>query len=122
MISTPARNASPDGEFVRDTTYIADSFSADLAPGSAPQPADDGTCAWPVEPGRYRLDGGARLPVGAPRDHRPPPPRLHFLKGAYEARFPGYPRGITVPVIVEKQTRTAVTNDFRRIPVDFQDA
>ena len=48
MISNPARNASPDGEFIRDTTYIADSFSADLAPGSAPQPADDGTCAWPI--------------------------------------------------------------------------
>lgn len=27
-----------------------------------------------------------------------------------------------MPVIVEKQTRAAVTNDFRRIPVDFQDA
>ena len=62
MISNPARNASPDGEFVRDTTYIADSFSADLAPGSAPQPADDGTCAWPIEPGRYRLMAARACP------------------------------------------------------------
>ena len=155
MISNPARNASPDGEFVRDTTYIADSFSADLAPGSAPQPADDGTCAWPVEPGRYRLMAARACPwahraiivrrllgledaislglAGPTHDARSwtfdldpdgkdPETGLHFLKGAYEARFPGYPRGITVPVIVEKQTRTAVTNDFRRIPVDFQDA
>ncbi|CAM3114633.1 hypothetical protein COGO111599_04910 [Corynebacterium gottingense] len=62
MISNPARNASPDGELVRDTTYIADSFSADLAPGSAPHPADDGTYTWPVEPGRYRLMAARACP------------------------------------------------------------
>ena len=45
MISNPARNASPDGEFVRDTTYIADSFSA-----------------WPIEPGRYRLMAARACP------------------------------------------------------------
>ncbi|WP_342319598.1 glutathione S-transferase family protein [Corynebacterium mayonis] len=48
---------------------------------------------------------------------------LHRLKDAYENRIPDYPRGITVPAIVEvdgKDSRVA-TNYFRYIPVDFND-
>ncbi|QLQ15394.1 MAG: glutathione S-transferase C-terminal domain-containing protein [Micropruina sp.] len=41
------------------------------------------------------------------------------LKDAYEARFPGYPRGITVPAIVEIATGQVVTNDFAQITLDF---
>ena len=44
---------------------------------------------------------------------------LHRLKDAYENRFPGYPKGITVPAIVEVGTNKVVTNWFRQIPVDF---
>ncbi|MCL8024037.1 glutathione S-transferase family protein [Nocardioides bruguierae] len=44
---------------------------------------------------------------------------IHFLKDAYEKRFPGYPRGITVPTIVDERTGEIVTNDFPWITHDF---
>ncbi|MDY5784769.1 glutathione S-transferase C-terminal domain-containing protein [Corynebacterium sp.] len=48
---------------------------------------------------------------------------LHRLKDAYENRYPDYPRGITVPAIVEVDDTDSkvVTNDFRTIPVSFID-
>ncbi|WP_245945533.1 glutathione S-transferase family protein [Corynebacterium senegalense] len=48
---------------------------------------------------------------------------LHRLKDAYLNRVPDYPRGITVPAIVEVDGTDSrvVTNDFHRIPVDFND-
>lgn len=48
-----ARNASPDGEFVRDTTYIEDRISPPSV--SEPTAQDDGTFFWPMEAGHYRL-------------------------------------------------------------------
>ena len=57
----------------------------------------------------FDLDPGGVDPVlGIPR-----------LKDAYEKRFPGYPRGITVPAIVEISTGEVVTNDFPQITLDF---
>ncbi len=44
---------------------------------------------------------------------------VHRLKEAYEARFPDYPKGITVPAIVEVSTGRLVTNDFWSITTDF---
>lgn len=41
------------------------------------------------------------------------------LQQAYFARFPDYPRGITVPAVVDVPTRAVVTNDFQRITLDF---
>lgn len=41
------------------------------------------------------------------------------LKDAYEKRFPGYPRGITVPAIVEEATGEVVTNDFAQMTLDL---
>jgi putative glutathione S-transferase len=41
------------------------------------------------------------------------------LKDAYEGRFPGYPRGITVPAIVDVPTGGVVTNDFPQITLDL---
>ncbi len=41
------------------------------------------------------------------------------LKDAYEKRFPGYPRGITVPAMVEVETGEVITNDFSQITLDF---
>ncbi|MFL6153298.1 MAG: glutathione S-transferase family protein [Ornithinibacter sp.] len=57
----------------------------------------------------FDLDPGGVDPVlGIPR-----------LKDAYEARFPGYPRGITVPAIVDVPTGRVVTNDFPRMTLDL---
>jgi len=44
---------------------------------------------------------------------------IHFLKDAYEKRYPGYPRGITVPAIVEVASGKVVTNDFPWITHDL---
>ncbi len=41
------------------------------------------------------------------------------LQQAYFARFPDYPRGITVPAVVDIPTRAVVTNDFQQITRDF---
>ena len=41
------------------------------------------------------------------------------LQQAFFARDPGYPRGITVPAVVDVPTRAVVTNDFPQITHDF---
>ncbi len=57
----------------------------------------------------FDLDPGGVDPVlGIPR-----------LKDAYETRFPGYPRGITVPAMVEISTGEVVTNNFPQITLDL---
>ena len=44
---------------------------------------------------------------------------IHFLRDAYNARFPDYPRGITVPALVEIGSGKVVTNDFPWITHDL---
>ena len=44
---------------------------------------------------------------------------IHRLKEAYDARVPGYPRGITVPAMVDIPTGQVVTNDFPWITHDL---
>ena len=44
---------------------------------------------------------------------------IERLQQAYFKRFPGYPRGITVPAIVDVPTGQVVTNDFPWITHDF---
>lgn len=45
--------------------------------------------------------------------------RIPRLKDAYEKRFPGYPRGITVPAIVEVESGKVVTNGFAQMTLDL---
>ncbi|AKK10937.1 glutathione S-transferase family protein [Corynebacterium uterequi] len=148
-----AKNASPDGEFVRDTSYITDRIVSDVEPGSSPQAQEDGTFHWPVEAGRYRLLGARACPwahrtiitrrllgledvislgLAGPThdwrswvfdldpDEKDPVTGIHRLQEAYFNRFPDYPKGITVPAIVEVETAKVVTNNFPTIPIDFQ--
>jgi putative glutathione S-transferase len=57
----------------------------------------------------FDLDPGEVDPVlGIPR-----------LKDAYEAAFPGYPKGITVPAMVDVPTRQVVTNDHPQLLRDL---
>ncbi|QEH92118.1 glutathione S-transferase family protein [Dermacoccus abyssi] len=57
----------------------------------------------------FDLDPGGVDPVlGIPR-----------LKDAYEKRFPGYPKGITVPAMVDVPSGQVVTNNFPQITEDF---
>ncbi len=45
--------------------------------------------------------------------------RISHLQQAYFARFPDYPRGITVPAMVEIATGKVVTNDYPQLTLDF---
>jgi glutathionyl-hydroquinone reductase len=45
--------------------------------------------------------------------------KIARLQDAYLARIPNYPRGITVPAIVEETTGKVVTNDFARMTLDL---
>jgi len=44
---------------------------------------------------------------------------IHKLQQAFFNRDPDYPRGITVPAIVDVETITVVTNDFAQIEADL---
>ncbi len=57
----------------------------------------------------FDLDPGGRDPVLG----------IERLQEAYFARHPGYPRGITVPAVVEEASGKLVTNDFPWITHDL---
>ncbi len=44
---------------------------------------------------------------------------IERLKDAFEKRFPGYPKGITVPAIVDVPSGELVTNDFAQLSLDL---
>jgi len=45
--------------------------------------------------------------------------KIPRLQDAYFARFPDYPKGITVPAIVDVPSRAVVTNDFGQMTLDL---
>ncbi len=136
---------APSGTYVedtfeRDTTYITDRVTSD---GTGQWPVEPGryrlvvarACPWAnraiivrrllgledvlsmgvcgpthdADSWTFDLDPGGVDPVlGIPR-----------LKDAYERRHPGYPRGITVPALVEVATGRVVTNDYPVMTLDF---
>ena len=128
--------------FTRDTTYIEDRVTADGS-GENEWPVEPGryrlvvarACPWAnraiivrrllgLEPvlsmgvcgpthdadsWTFDLDPGGVDPVlGIPR-----------IKDAYEKAVPGYPRGITVPCMVDIPSGAVVTNDFKQITLDL---
>ena len=44
---------------------------------------------------------------------------IHWLRDAYNKRIPDYPKGVTVPALVEVATGQVVTNDFAQMTLDF---
>ena len=134
--------SSAGAEFVRDTRYINDRIVAD------PQAPDEWpvqvgryrlvaarACPWANRAIIVRrllgLEDAFSLGLPGPThdadswtfDLDPggvdPVLGIHKLKDAYLKRFPDYPRGITVPAIVEVATGQIVTNDFAQITEDF---
>lgn len=53
-------------------------------------------------------------------DGRDPVLGYERLQEAYFARFPNYPKGITVPAIVDIESKAVVTNDFAQMSIDLE--
>ncbi|WP_330250076.1 glutathione S-transferase C-terminal domain-containing protein [Nocardia sp. NBC_00565] len=138
-VSETASYVEP-GEFKRDTNYITTRITADGRDGYPVEPGRyrlvaARACPWanrtlivrrllgleevlslglcgPTHDKlswTFDLDPGGVDPVlGIPR-----------LRDAYLARFPDYPRGITVPAMVEVATGQVVTNDYAQMTLDF---
>ncbi|MFJ5960630.1 glutathione S-transferase family protein [Pseudarthrobacter oxydans] len=144
--STRGAYVTGGAEFNRDTNYIEDRITKDGSPGSNGEPGwpvEAGryrliaarACPWanrtvivrrllgledaislgqpgPTHDARswtFDLDPGGVDPVLG----------IERLQDAYFTRFPGYPRGITVPAIVDVASGAVVTNDFPQITLDF---
>jgi putative glutathione S-transferase len=131
---------NPTGEFDRDADYLATRITADGRDG---YPVEAGryrlvvarACPWanrsiivrrllgledalsmgfcgPTHDERswtFDLDPGGRDPVLG----------IERLQEAFFARDPGYPKGITVPAIVDVPTGAVVTNDYPQITLDL---
>jgi len=124
----------------RDTNYITDRITAD---GSSGWPVEAGryrlvvarACPWANRTIIVRRLLGLEDAIsigfcGPTHDQRSwtfdldrggvdPVLGYERLQQAYFARFPDYPRGITVPAIVDVPTKAVVTNDFPQITLDF---
>jgi len=129
-----------DGAFVRDASYITTRITADGASG---YPVEAGryrliaarACPWANRAMIVRrllgLEQAISLGVPGPlHDERSwrfhldpgnvdPILGIEWLRDAYEKRFPGYPKGITVPALVEEATGEVVTNDFAQLTLDL---
>jgi glutathionyl-hydroquinone reductase len=128
------------GEFNRDTNYITTRITADGRDGYPVEPdryrlTVARACPWanrtiivrrllgledvlsigfcgPTHDERswtFDLDPGGVDPVL----------KIHFLRDAYNKRISDYPKGITVPAIVDVPTGAVVTNDFAQMTLDF---
>jgi putative glutathione S-transferase len=126
--------------FQRDTRYLDDRITGD---GSSDWPVEAGryrlvaarACPWANRAIIVRrllgLEDALSMGLAGPThdanswtfdldpDGLDPVLGIPRLKDAYEKRRPGYPRGITVPAIVDVPTGQVVTNDFKQITVDL---
>lgn len=135
-------------EFSRDTNYItdrvvADPSTAESIKGGELWPAEAGryrliaarACPWANRALIVRrlmgLEDAISLGIPGPThdarswsfDDLPgrvdPVLQIRRLQEAYFARFPEYPRGITVPALVEVASGAVVTNDFNQLVIDL---
>ncbi|GAB16928.1 hypothetical protein GOEFS_017_00440 [Gordonia effusa NBRC 100432] len=139
--STQGTYVHQGAEFVRDTAYIEDRITRDGRDGYPVEPGRyrlvaARACPWANRTLIVRrllgLEDVISLGLCGPThdanswtfDLDPggvdPVLRIPRLKDAYEKRFPGYPKGITVPAVVDTTTGGVVTNNFPQITVDFE--
>ena len=128
-----AQRSYVEKDYTRDTAYIEDRITSD---GSSDWPVEPGryrlvvsrACPWANRAIIVRrllgLEDVISMGITGPThdadswtfdldpDHLDPVLQIPRLKDAYEKRFPGYPKGITVPAIVDVPTGAVVTNDF----------
>jgi putative glutathione S-transferase len=128
------------GEFQRDTNYITTRITADGRDGYPVEPGRyrlivARACPWANRTIVVRRLLGLEKVLsigfcGPTHDERgwtfdldqggiDPVLKIPRLQDAYFARFPNYPKGITVPAIVDVPTGQVVTNDFAQMTLDF---
>ncbi|HEY7719327.1 MAG TPA: glutathione S-transferase C-terminal domain-containing protein, partial [Pedococcus sp.] len=141
-LTTTRRKGYVEASFERDTRYIHDRITTSGA-GEGEWPVEAGryrlvvarACPWANRAIIVRrllgLEDAISMGVCGPVhdddswtfDLDPggvdPVLRIPRIKDAYEARFPGYPRGITVPAMVDVATGQVVTNDFAQLTLDL---
>ncbi len=140
MAQTPAPGTYVEDVFERDMRYLDDRITRDARDGWRVEPGRyrlivSRACPWANRAIIVRrllgLEQVLSMGVAGPThdadswtfdldpDGRDPVLGIPRLKDAYEARVPGYPRGITVPAMVEVASGKVVTNDFSRITLDL---
>ena len=129
-----------EDDFARDTDYIEDRITAD---GSSGWPVEADryrlvvarACPWANRAIIVRrllgLEDALSMGVCGPTHdarswtfdldpgHRDPVLGIERLQEAFLARFPDYPKGITVPAVVDVPSGKVVTNDFAQITLDL---
>ena len=140
MTETEQGSYVEPGEFTRDTNYITTRITADGRDGYPVEPGRYRLIAARACPWANRTLIVRRLlglePVlslglcGPTHDKRSwtfdldpdgldPVLRIPRIQDAYLARFPDYPRGITVPAVVDVPSGQVVTNDYAQMTIDF---
>ncbi|MGU3435765.1 glutathione S-transferase family protein [Actinomycetes bacterium M1A6_2h] len=129
-----------EAEFKRDTNYIEDRITTDGRDGWKVEPdryrlVVARACPWANRAIIVRrllgledvLSMGICGPTHDKRswtfdldpDGLDPVLKIPRIQDAYFARFPDYPRGITVPAIVEVSSGKVVTNDYPQMTLDL---
>ncbi|MCY0904979.1 glutathione S-transferase family protein [Arthrobacter sp. H14-L1] len=131
-------------EYTRDTHYIEDRIVRDGdAPDAGRWPVESGryrliaarACPWANRTVIVRRLLGLEdvISLGQPGpthderswsfdldpDGKDPVLGIERIQDAYFRRFPDYPRGITVPAVVDVPSGAVVTNNFPQITLDF---
>ena len=139
--STAGSYVEPGEEYTRDTNYIEDRITRDGRDGWPVEPGRyrlvaARACPWANRTVIVRrllgLEGVISLGMPGPThdarswtfdldpDGLDPVLGIHWLQDAYFRRFADYPRGITVPAVVEVASGKVVTNNYPQITLDFE--
>jgi len=134
----------PGQAFDRDTNYIEDRITIDGDTATGGWPVEAGryrlvaarACPWANRTTIVRrllgLESVISLGLPGPThdknswtfdldpDGLDPVLGIERIQQAYFTRFPDYPRGITVPVVVDVPTGMVVTNNYPQITLDFE--